>query len=471
MKNVSILVLLLTAMLILCACQEMPDASVGLTSSGEQLSTLPSGWSAVPQSPTTKPNPSAPTLPENCDNGHTFPDEALNCAVCGLDYYSATLDFLLSEDGTFYSVVSIGDCRRTKIIVPEAYNGLPVEGIIFLNTINALRAEWPEASVTHVVLPDTIKSIGKHAFGRYNSLVSINIPDGIQRIERDTFADCESLVSLTLPESVTYIGAYAFAACTKLKDLHIPEGVTEFGEGAFSSCVALEELRIPEEMTEIPDALALNCFSLTKVTYGSNVTKIGSDAFKGCINLQTFTIGENVNYIGAEAFAGCKALLSIEIPESVTTIEFKAFAECEALSVIVIPDSVTSLGTYVFSGCKSLKSVVIPDSITKINNGTFRNCKSLEYVIIGKGVRVIDSNVFEGCDIIKAIYYRGTKAEWEQIQMKRTVASDGKVETFIKPNPQFDNITVCYYSETAPTEPGNYWHYVDGVPTPWKSEE
>ena len=31
--------------------------------------------------------------------------------------------------------------------------------------------------------------------------------------------------------------------------------------------------------------------------------------------------------------------------------------------------------------------------------------------------------------------------------------------------------TVYFYSEEKPTEPGNYWRYVDGVPTPWETQE
>ena len=38
-------------------------------------------------------------------------------------------------------------------------------------------------------------------------------------------------------------------------------------------------------------------------------------------------------------------------------------------------------------------------------------------------------------------------------------------------NPKFGDATNYFYSETAPTEEGNFWHYVDGKPTPWKSEE
>ncbi len=29
------------------------------------------------------------------------------------------------------------------------------------------------------------------------------------------------------------------------------------------------------------------------------------------------------------------------------------------------------------------------------------------------------------------------------------------------------NATRYYYSATAPTTSGNYWHYVNGKPTPW----
>jgi hypothetical protein len=34
-------------------------------------------------------------------------------------------------------------------------------------------------------------------------------------------------------------------------------------------------------------------------------------------------------------------------------------------------------------------------------------------------------------------------------------------------NSKLTSATLYYYSETTPAESGNYWHYVDGVPTPW----
>ena len=34
-------------------------------------------------------------------------------------------------------------------------------------------------------------------------------------------------------------------------------------------------------------------------------------------------------------------------------------------------------------------------------------------------------------------------------------------------NAAVHSATWYYYSESAPTEDGDFWHYVDGVPTPW----
>ena len=49
----------------------------------------------------------------------------------------------------------------------------------------------------------------------------------------------------------------------------------------------------------------------------------------------------------------------------------------------------------------------------------------------------------------------GTGAEWNQISI-----ADYNLEIT-------DYATLYYYSETAPAYSGNFWRYVDGIPTPW----
>ena len=58
---------------------------------------------------------------------------------------------------------------------------------------------------------------------------------------------------------------------------------------------------------------------------------------------------------------------------------------------------------------------------------------------------------FLHCDAIKSAFYTGTADDWSKIY----------IDPFFKPS------TLYYYSETVPTTEGNFWHYVDGVPTEW----
>ena len=52
------------------------------------------------------------------------------------------------------------------------------------------------------------------------------------------------------------------------------------------------------------------------------------------------------------------------------------------------------------------------------------------------------------------IYYCGSYDEWNNIE--------------ISDNSGIEEEIIYYYSETEPAEEGNYWHYVDEVPTVWE---
>jgi hypothetical protein len=42
---------------------------------------------------------------------------------------SEGLEFALNENGSEYSVIGIGTCTDTDIVIPSTYNGLPVTSI------------------------------------------------------------------------------------------------------------------------------------------------------------------------------------------------------------------------------------------------------------------------------------------------------------------------------------------------------
>jgi hypothetical protein len=75
-------------------------------------------------------------------------------------------------------------------------------------------------------------------------------------------------------------------------------------------------------------------------------------------------------------------------------------------------------------------------------------------VEIGDSVTSIGNYAFYNCSSLKNVYYKGTASDWAKI------AIGGY-------NSTLTDTTRYYYSETEPTTTGNYWHYVDGVPTAW----
>ncbi|MBQ8427738.1 MAG: leucine-rich repeat domain-containing protein, partial [Clostridia bacterium] len=118
----------------------------------------------------------------------------------------------------------------------------------------------------------------------------------------------------------------------------------------------------------------------------------------------------------------------------------------------------TKISDYAFDSCESLTSVTIGNSVTSIGTYAFYNCYSLTSVVIGDSVTSIGYAVFHGCSGLTKVYYQGTASEWGAIS----------IDSY---NTPLTNATRYYYVENeadVPTDGGNYWHYVDGVPTKWE---
>ena len=107
-----------------------------------------------------------------------------------------------------------------------------------------------------------------------------------------------------------------------------------------------------------------------------------------------------------------------------------------------------------------LTRILIAEGVTRIGTMPFNGCTSLESIIIPKSVKIIDFAVFHNKSdfpLLNAIYYGGTNSDWGGI-------------SFNNGNGLFGIVTRYYYIENEsdlPGDNGNYWHYVDGVPTAW----
>ena len=202
-----------------------------------------------------------------------------------------------------------------------------------------------------------------------------SVKEGTRIICDCAFYCCDSLSEIVIPSSVTSIGEGAFFRCDSLSEIVIPSSVTSIGDSAFYRCDSLSEIVIPSCVTSIGDSAFSWCSSLSEIVIPSSVTSIGDNAFSWCSSLSEIVIPSSVTSIGDWAFSRCNSLSEIVIPSSVTSIGDSAFSFCDSLSEIVIPSSVTSIGKYAFSCCDSLSEIVIPSSVTSIGDRAFYNCR------------------------------------------------------------------------------------------------
>lgn len=99
------------------------------------------------------------------------------------------------------------------------------------------------SSVKSVVIPHSVKSIGKYAFADCDNLTSVVIPANVSSIGERAFYKCNKLTSVVIEKGVRNIGEDAFRYCKSLTSVVIPDSVTSIDRNAFRECTSLTELR------------------------------------------------------------------------------------------------------------------------------------------------------------------------------------------------------------------------------------
>ena len=187
-----------------------------------------------------------------------------------------------------------------------------------------------------------------------------SVKEGTRIICDGAFGICRSLSEIVIPSSVTSIGDRAFSFCDSLSEIVIPSSVTSIGDSAFSFCSSLKYISIPKSVICLNgnpfaewngklECLSPNYIYEDDILFNKDKSRIIS--FRNQ-NIESYVIPSSVTSIGDRAFWNCRSLSEIVIPSSVTSIGECAFVLCRSLSEIVIPSSVTSIGDSAFYKCK-----------------------------------------------------------------------------------------------------------------------
>ena len=260
-------------------------------------------------------------------------------------------------------------------------------------------------SLTSIVIPHSVVSIGDGAFSGCLLLEYISISKSIICLNGNPFSDWNGKLECLSPNFI-YADDVLFNKDKseivsfrnqKIESYIIPNSVTSIGDDAFFGCRSLSNIVIPDSVTSIGDGAFFGCRSLSNIVIPDSVISVGDWTFCGCRSLSSMVIPDGVSSIGVCTFSYCRSLSSIVIPDSVSSIGICAFMDCCFLSNIVLPNNVTSIGNGAFLGCRSLSNIIIPNSVSSIGINAFMNCSSLSNIAIPDSVSSIGHCAFRGC--------------------------------------------------------------------------
>ena len=253
--------------------------------------------------------------------------------------------------------------------------------------------------VEKIVIPDSVKNIGRNPFAFCYPHVTCNSPNFI-------FED-NVLYTLDRKLLIGYYGNY------DIDKVNIPEGVETIGDYAFAGSWWLKTIKLPFTLSRIGDNAFLGCHNLEKVEIQDNLRYIGNSAFEDCWKLNEINLPKGLMSIGNFAFSWCGSIQSVTIPSTVLSIGINPFIYDRYLEISsdsflfeVENKTLYTKGKRLIISCLSQeKTFQIPVEVTHIGQQAFWGCP-FKSLFIHDNINYIGKDAFDGCSY-EEFSYRG----------------------------------------------------------------
>lgn len=159
------------------------------------------------------------------------------------------------------------------------------------------------AQIEKIVIGDGITGIGQYCFQSktastsYTNLKEVVLADSVKTIGKGAFGSDSALNKINL-ENITSVGMAAFAKCA-LEQVNFSSASIEINTNAFKGCSSLNTVKA-KEISCLGESAFENCTALKSFEYEGTITNISKRAFAGT-GLTSFRFGD-VESIGLMAF-------------------------------------------------------------------------------------------------------------------------------------------------------------------------
>lgn len=198
---------------------------------------------------------------------------------------------------------------------------------------NSLFDDLVACRTTELVFPSSTKKIGSAAFYYNRFLTSVTIPNTVTSIGDHAFSECDKLIFAEV--DTTSLLSYTFASCDKLASVKFGNNVSSIGVRVCENCIAL--ISVEHSATKLESFAFRNCRKLTDIQLNT-VTSIGQNTFYDCTALTDIVFSENLRFMDMYAFRNCSGIKTVTFKGTPTgRIENSVFNSCTALTDIYVP--------------------------------------------------------------------------------------------------------------------------------------
>ena len=236
-----------------------------------------------------------------------------------------------------------------------------------------------------------------------------------------------------------------------IEDIYVAEWDEQVIKNATNNFVRIV---VPEGTKHIVDQEIFKYYkeTLLEVNFPSTLTYITDNICSGLSKLERVTFAEGVKVIGQGAFYGT-ALTRVELPASVIYLRSMCFHRGEKITEYVFnnPDLKFEDGEIFWHGAVA-EVMKLPEHLEVIENRNLLWAVTRLLIIPNTVRRIEHANISKRW--ISYILFAGTSSQWANIEIVNEGNDDDNV-----------NDNIYFYSESAPTDDGKYWHY-DGSGNP-----
>lgn len=326
------------------------------------------------------------------------------------------IDMMEIEEGAFSTLTHYHKPSGTTVTIPT-FATVIADGVFSSGF----------ATISQVIIPNTITKIGANAFANMTNVSSIEIPQSVIEIGLGAFYNCTRMMQMTLPfiggtattngylgyifgtaettsqNQVNYVPAslikivlssnpsYKNIADYAMYELDIAtieltDKIITIGKYAFYGNTNLKTIHFNQYIETVDNYAFYGCTSLASLDFhaNSNLATFGDYAFYGCTLLNTLNFNPKAKTIGNYTFANCTQLRSVYFKQLLQSIGNSAFEGCIALGTVnfVSGGALTSIGQYAFRNCSAIISMSINAEVTTIGLGAFEGCAKLSSITL-----------------------------------------------------------------------------------------